>query len=59
MLTLVKSTSVTQAKIANENQMLIAKRLESTNAAALVSVMSELEMQGSIIHSHFSVLRIA
>jgi len=35
--------------------MLIAEKLESANTA-LVSVKAELEMQGSIIHSHFSVL---
>jgi len=41
--------------MAKENQMLIAEKLESANTA-LVSVKAELEMQGSIIHSHFSVL---
>ena len=55
MLTLARSTSTAQAKMAKENQMLIAEKLESANTA-LVSVKAELEMQGSIIHSHFSVL---
>ena len=52
MLTLARSTSTAQAKMAKENQMLIAEKLESANTA-LVSVKAELEMQGSIIHSHF------